>query len=81
MRLMIKQLIEMMYELSSAPVPREVIMFKATALPRLIKESNIAKTYENMMAFIGTSQPGRTYASQDENGVPRSLDCLLSALR
>ena len=43
-RLMIMQLIDTMYELSNAPVPSEVIMFKATALPRLIKESNMAKT-------------------------------------
>ena len=54
------QLIETMYEHSSAPVPSEVIMFNATELPRLIKDSNIAKMYEKMIEFIGTSQPGRT---------------------
>ena len=41
---MIMQLIETMYDESSAPVPREVIMFNATALPRLIRDSTIAKT-------------------------------------
>lgn len=43
-RLIIIQLMETMYELSSAPVPSEVIMFNATALPRLISDSSIAKT-------------------------------------
>ena len=43
-RLIMIQLIEMMYELSNAPVPSEVTMFKATALPRLMRESSMAKT-------------------------------------
>lgn len=71
---MMMQLIETMYEESRAPVPNDVMMFKATSLPRLIRDSNIAKMYDRMMAFIGTSQPGQTCAIQEENGVPRSRD-------
>lgn len=71
------QLIETIYDESKAPVASDVITFNATVLPRLIRESTIAKTYEKMMAFMGTSQPGRTCASQEENGVPRSRDCMV----
>jgi hypothetical protein len=54
-RLMMIQVMEMMYELINAPVPKEVIMFNATALPRLMSDNNIANTYENRIARIGTS--------------------------
>ena len=39
--------IETMYEESRAPIPRELMMLKATIEPMLMSDSRIARIYEN----------------------------------
>ena len=45
-----------MYEKVKVPVPRDVMMLKALALPVLIKESMLANTKMTMIALTGTSK-------------------------
>jgi len=69
-RLQKRQPIETMYEDRMATSDTEVMLLSAIVLPMLMRASRQVTTHETMMEFIGTSQPGGTYANQEAPGTP-----------
>lgn len=62
----------MTYEKRKETPPRELIAFRATVDPRLIRDSNAVMKTVRQTARSGIFHPGSTCESQVEPGRPRS---------
>lgn len=62
-----------------ATTPSEMIAFKASEEPRLIRASKLTITKDTVTALRGMFHPGVTIESQEEPGTPYATSqCMLS---